>query len=760
MRLPANTPLRALILAALAFQPVWPSSWAAPSRPFKGDTASYNVLLVTLDTTRADRLGCYGYPGVKTPSLDAVARRGVLFESAYAQAVETLPSHATMLTGLIPPRHGVRLNGSYTLGAKAETLAEILRAAGFGTRAAIAAAVLGSTYGLAQGFDAYDDALPGYGPRSGALAERSAGEVTDAALALLDRAPQGRWFLWVHYFDPHWPYRAPAPWSRDYAGKGYEAEIAYMDSEIGRLLSRIEAMGAGDRTIVAIAGDHGEGLLDHGEQSHGVFLYDETARVPMIMAVPGFVAGPKRVGAVVRTTDILPTLLDLLKLPPRPDVDGTSLWPLMAGQERDLGLEAYTESIFPFLMHRWSPMASLRKGRYKLIAAPKPELYDVSRDTVEKRNLLETERETAKSLERRLSGILREATDSRSGSIKGGSSIPPEEQARLRSLGYVGGAEAGRAALESDPLLVVQGGARGLPDPKDRVEMLGRIERIFSAYSSGEHEETVSRAREFLTLNPESFMIRRFLADSLLGLGRPKEALAEYRTVLKSDPDNLDAWLAIAGIQMESGDLPGARGSFSKVLASNPDHLIAITSLGNLAFVEGDFARAEELYRKALSLRSDNRKGLLSLAHLLEARGAGAEARKYLVLALELDPGDAEALVALGRIQLEAKDYAAAVATLDRAAAVRPHDAEIALRRGEAYLATGRIPEAEAEFQKAARASPGAAGAYHGLGMVAAKRGDSDSARRWFEKALKADPSFAPSREMLRRLSAGTAPGN
>ena len=742
--------LALLVLFVAVILYLW---WGSGSGAFRGNTSAYNILLITLDTTRADHLAAYGSSSIRTPIIDGLTDAGVLFENAYTPSVMTLPSHASILTGLAPPAHGVRDNATYRLGPEYETLTEALRAAGYRTGAAVGAVVLDAMFGLEQGFELYDDNLPETGSHDTFFAQRNAGMVTDAALQWLGKVRGARWFLWAHYFDPHAPYQAPSPYRQQYQSNPYDAEIAYTDSEIGRLLSGIRESGAVDRTIVVLVADHGEGFRDHGEQSHGVFLYDETARVPLIISVPGFTKEARRVKAVVRTTDIMPTVLDLLRIPPRPALQGSSLWPLMAGRTEEHPREAYSESATAALTYGWSPMASLRSGKWKYIHAPIPELYDMEADPRETTNLADVEGAAAESLRRRLREVL-------SGMHNAGAPEPapldPDAQARLRSLGYVaGGASSIRERLARSPEAILEGPEMGLVDPKERIPLLESVNRISLAYGRGEFETVLRLAEEFLSVYPENDQVRQYAADAFRGLGRFGEALGLYEEILTRDPGNVDALLNSGWSLMNLERLDAARAVFEKALAMHPDHVYALSSLADIAFIEEDYATARKLYWQILEGRPNHLKSVLGLAKIFEQRGLKHEATVSYRRATELAPKNLDAWLALGFLQFSERDYEGALGTLAKAAQLDPNMAELNLYRGDIYIAQGKLDQAEAEYRQGIEKAPQAAQGYHGLGLVALGRRDLTEARRLFGQALSVNPSFAASREQLKRLSAG-----
>jgi choline-sulfatase len=404
-----------------------------------------NIVIVTLDTTRADRLSAYGYMDAVLPHLDRLAAEGVVFDQAISVAPLTLPAHASLFTGLLPPSHGVRENASPPLGDAYVTLAEILRTRGFRTAAFVGSTVLDADRGLAQGFEHYSGVAAGAPERR----QRRADEVIGEATRWLEDVRGARFFLWAHLYDPHRPYDPPAPYQSMH--NPYLGEISFADSQIGRLLQALERERLLDQTIVIVAGDHGESLGDHGERDHGIFLYDSVLRVPFILRAPDLT--PRRIGEVVRLTDVMPTVLELLGIP-APPTDGVSLVGLMRGTEQDLDLEAYAESQYP-RHFGWSPLYTVRQGRYKFIEAPRPELYDLERDPFETRNIYGQHPSAVAALRRRVAALRQERAgpdSSESGSV----AVTQDVRRRLEALGYIAHA-AGVPGVPDE----------ALPDPKD-----------------------------------------------------------------------------------------------------------------------------------------------------------------------------------------------------------------------------------------------------------------------------------------------------
>ena len=436
------------VVAALAV-----AALAGLVRP--AEPAPTGLVIITLDTTRADRLSPYGYMNVSLPAIERLAREGVVFDQASSVAPLTLPAHASLFTGAIPPRHGVRDNADPPLDVSHTTLAEVLASRGFRAAAFVASAVLAPDRGLAQGFETYDGASPTE-PRTTDAAQRRADAVVDDAIAWLDAAGKSPFFLWTHLYDPHRPYDPPEPYRSTYGHNPYVGEIAFADAQIGRLVDALERLGRLDRTVVVVTADHGESLGDHGERDHGIFVYEEAVRVPLIVRAPGVPAG--RVGQVVRLTDVMPTVLHLLGMP-APAMDGVSLAGLLRGDRRDLELEVYAESLYPERFG-WSSLRALRSARFKLIDAPRPELYDLGRDPFEERNIYDLRSPLARAMLARLDDLA--GRDDASGGTA--RADPPSDlRERLAALGYVAGPDRqGRAAQSR----------ADLPDPKDCIGLV------------------------------------------------------------------------------------------------------------------------------------------------------------------------------------------------------------------------------------------------------------------------------------------------
>ncbi|HUL76262.1 MAG TPA: sulfatase-like hydrolase/transferase [Vicinamibacteria bacterium] len=606
--------------------------------------SSLNVVVVTLDTLRSDRLGCYGFRGIETPNIDGVAGEGVLFEQATSTAPLTLPSHTSIFTGLVPPHHGVRDNGGFFVDAKTTTLARRLKDGGWTTGAFVGAWVLDSRWGLDQGFDLYSDHfdLSKYKVVNLGTVQKKGDEVMDLALAWLEGVKARRFFAWVHLYDPHTPYEPPEPFASRYKGQPYVGEIAYTDQVVGRLVSWLKGSGLWGRTVLVLLADHGESLGEHGERTHTFFVYDATQHVPLIVRTPWGDRGRSR--AQVSTVDVMPTVLDLVGLAPQPGIDGRSLARLVLHPGTEWREEAYSETYFPRFHFGWQHLRSLRDGAWKYVDAPTPELYDLGQDPGEGKNVYRAHSRRAEALrlalERMAGSGVQAAPDK--------DALDPETVQRLAALGYVGGGP------KVDPTAV-------LPDPKDKIGLFSRMgdarvlakdEKLEEAVATiraviaedpgiidahttlGEWlcklkrpDEAIAAYRRALEIQPQNEMALAALAEVYRAQGRPEAAIQGYRTVLKIEPRQPHVWYQLATLYLDLGRDREARATFEEALKHNPKMGAAYNSLAALAFARGDLGEAERLVRRGLELEDDLRSSRFNLARIVEARGdvEGAE---------------------------------------------------------------------------------------------------------------------------------------
>lgn len=538
------------------------------------------VVLITIDTLRADHVGCYGAARAHTPNLDAVAAGGVRFQSAVSPAPLTLPSHASLLTALEPPHHGIRHNSIYELPRQIPTLAERMQEAGFETVAVVGAAVLARRFGLDRGFASYDDAFSG-GRLSGAVgyAERSADAVVDATLERLQGAAD-RFFVWLHFYDPHSEYKPPSGFASAFASDPYAGEIAYVDWQIGRLLAAIRDRWGDDGLLVAITSDHGESLGEHGEINHSYTIYEATQHVPLILRGPGIPEG-RVVSELVRLIDVAPTLLALSGAPALGSTDGRDLAPLLAGRE-ETPRSGYMETLATQFDHGWSPLFGIRSGRYKFIRAPRPELYDLVRDPTEIHNQFEAEPEIAAQLD----GLLAEHVSTPGRTTAPHRTVPEAERRQLESLGYVVPGEPASGRL----------GVVGGPDPKDRIGILGVIASAHAALSEGRPAD----ALELLEAHEDSgSVVAAMRAAAALTVGDFARAARDAREVLRVQPKRPDIEMILARALEAGGDVSGALEAYRRCVALDPTAAAAHRGVGRTLLALGDREAATAAFQRA-----------------------------------------------------------------------------------------------------------------------------------------------------------------
>jgi arylsulfatase A-like enzyme/tetratricopeptide (TPR) repeat protein len=609
LRLTAAAALLVIVAAAAVFL-----FFLKPSKTPITRDEKLSVLLITLDTTRADRLGCYGYAKAKTPNLDALAQNGILFANAYAQVPLTLPSHCSIMTGLYPLSHNVHNNGGYALAPDKVTLAKILKDKGFKTAAFVASFSVDSRTGLDQGFDVYDDNFQEGAPFKALNSERKAEQVYALFSPWLDKLKDEQFFCWIHFFDPHLPYNPPSPYREQFADRLYDGEVAYMDYIIGLVMRKIKDRNLIGRTLVVVAGDHGEAFGEKGEAGHGVFLYDMSLRVPLILYAENHLPAQKTVGARVRLIDVVPTILDLLGLPNPESVQGTSLVPYIQKKKKD-DLESYIETYYPKENFGWAPLFGLIAGDWKYIRSPKEELYDLKADPNENKNAISSEMKTASDLKSRLDSLIKAAAIP---AASGKRALSAEEQARLRSLGYVDYSDTTVKAEAADP-----------KDKLDELKMIQEAEKFefesnFKA-AAELHEKmlalrpgaassyvnlALAQARQknfeaaIATLKrgiekiPDSEILLSRLGYTYLVTGRRQEALATMAEVLKINPRSMDALTATAVILDDMGTKEEARTYFEQALAIEPENTFLRTSYGQNLAASGRVAEAIDIYTR------------------------------------------------------------------------------------------------------------------------------------------------------------------
>ena len=647
-----------------------------------------SIVLITLDTTRADRVGSRLDGKPLTPNLDVLARSGTRWSNALTPSPLTLPAHCSLMTGLDPPAHGVRDNGVASLPPDVPTLAAVLSRRGYATGAIVASRVLDRRFGLARGFDAYDDAMVAEQIGEQGYPERDASAVTGAALAWASRLPAGRpYFLWVHYYDPHAPYEPPGNWKGADASRRYAGEIAYVDREVGRLLAGLPEAG---RRIVAAVGDHGEMLGEHGEKEHGVFLYRGSLEVPLVLAGPGVARG-RVVPAPAGTRGLASTLLGLAGF----RGDASSFGPGLPAPG-EAGEPVYSETDMPASAYGWSPLAAATDARFRFIAAPRPELYDLQADPAESRNLWGQEADAARRLQRAVAEANRAA---RRGAAAPGS---PELAESLRQLGYLSGA-SGRA---------------GSIDPKDGIRMLDELEQ----------------------------------AKALTRQGRAREAVERLESLVKRNPGNVPFLARLAEAQAAAGETGKAVETVGRALELNPGLDFLHLQLARLCVQAGRFEEARAAYRAALDLNPRFAPAWLGSAELAARTGPAGEELRILREGAATGTHSGALLARLAQVELAAGDVASADRHAEEATRLLPTFAAGWWVAGEAAERQGRTGEAIQRFERAASLGLEDPRALLHLGKVLLEAGSHAAARTYVERAAVLGEGTPPGEEARRLL--------
>ncbi len=708
-------PVAAVAAAVLLGFLLWRLAFRSPG----GDRLprDLNVILVTIDTLRADYVGAYRGGRAATPALDALAASGALFERCIAPAPLTLPSHTSLLSATQPLFHRVRDNGGFRVPAGLQLLSEVLGERGFATAAFIGAYVLHGKWGLNQGFDHYADRFGiAQGGRITLQNEKRAAEVLEEARGWLTARPANRpFFAWIHLYDPHAPYDPPSPFAERCNDDRYRGEVEYTDAQLGRFVDFLKEKGLFDRTLLVVAADHGEGLGDHGEAEHGLFVYETTVRVPLLIRAPVAFAAT-RVSETVQLIDVAPTIVDLLGVPAPRQWQGRSLRRLLAGEADGRFGQAYSETWYPRLHFGWAPLQALTSGPHKYILAPRDELYDLADDPGETRDRKDDPRR--RDLRARL---LAYADRHARGALasEGGGAMSPADRQRLAALGYL----SGTAQVS---------GAGPLPDPKDKRDVFDRMLRASALLNQGRHEEAVALLRSITAAEPELGDAWSALGNALYALGRHAEALQANRRALQLKPDNNFVMLNILTVMTDMGDPGGAWQESERFLRAFPGDAALLESQGHIRFLQGRYDEAVALLRRAYTadpgavqaynlagealLRQGRhdaaletlRQGLRQnpqarnthylLAQVHEARGERAPAVENYRLELQGNPDKLEAAYNLANLLKQSGELAEAAEWYRKVVAAQPemkrarfHLAEIMLQRGEDLPAAVRL---------------------------------------------------------------------
>ncbi len=719
---------RAFALALLLAVPcAGGCSRRGPGGPWPGAP----VVVVSVDTLRADRLPFYGFAGVETPALTALRADSVLFESAWTHVPLTLPAHATLFTGKLPGELGVRDNAGYALPKETPTLAALLKGAGYATGGAVSAYVLHGRSGIGRGFDLWEDAVEQKTMGQAMSQVQRPGPETEALLAgWLDGIPEGKpFFAFLHLFEPHSPYEPPEPFRTRYATDPYAGEVAAADAVVGSFLARLKARGLYEKSLVVFLSDHGEGLGDHGEKEHGIFLYREALHVPLLVKLPGGAFAGTSVKAPVGLTDVFATIGEALAIEGFPETPGLVSLAALARGEAAPARRIFAETFFPRIRFGWSELESVLDGRYHYIEAPRPELYDLVEDPGEKTNLAPGKPGPLRAM--------KVEVERRRIPFRGPGPVDAEQAKKLAALGYIGS----RPPSEAE-------GAGARPDPKDVIGTLEPLREGLGYLQSGRPAEAAAALRKLLAANPRVRDAWELLAQAELQLGRGDEAIAAARRLVDLSPEGAtNALLAVANVALQAGRID--EGIRNAEAARELGDAEADEVLARAYLAAGDLGRADEAAARALAQGRQRKRALLVRARVAVLRGdlprALALADEVKALVGEKEVGAligfhylrGDVLARLGRVEEAEQELSEEVRLFPRRA-----DARVALVA--LYAASGRREEAVAAIRQILANVPGpegpaaAAGSLESLG----ERRAADDLRRQAARRFPGDPRF------------------
>jgi len=621
-----------------------------------------NVVVITVDTLRADHLGCYGYKQIHTPNIDSLTVGGVRFQRAYTSVPVTLPSHTTIFTGTYPTFSGMHDFAGNKLSDSQATLASVLKNHGYATGAVVASAVLDSRFGLNRGFDFYYDHFDFNRLQEANLdqMERPGNVVADVTLDWLSKNYQKKFFLWMHLYDPHYPYQPPEPYSTEYKEHPYDGEIAFADEQVGRLIRFLKEKGLYQNTLILLTGDHGESLGEHGEKTHRFFIYNATLHVPLLVHMPGSVsANAKTSTELVNLADLMPTVLEALHIPIPAQVQGRTLLRLMESQPQE-SRSLYAETFLPRLHFNWSELRGIETDRYHFIDAPKPELYDLSADPGETNNLFSQKPAVAQALSAKLSELIRDYSARQELASKAG--LDPALTERLRALGYAAFSGGGSAATNN----------HSLPDPKDRIQT---YELFSDAMADSQH-------------------------------GRYEQSAAKLDQVLKTEPDSIPAHYILGLNYYRMKRFPDAIAHLQRVLELSPEYALAAYQLGLSYARSGDMENAIRMLKRTLELDATNFDAAYNLGAAYLQKKMVPEAVAALRQAESVAPDYPLPHKALGEVLLYQGQLDEAIVELQKAAELLPRDASIHADLAQAYSAKGMDQQAQEEMRRAQQVQP------------------------------------------------------
>lgn len=695
-----------IVVAALLVAACSSTSTPAPS---VAPRQARHLVIVTIDTLRADRIGAYGNASVATPNIDRIAQQGAMALHGAVHVPLTRPSHISLFTGLYPSEHGIRDNVSPPLAKNVPVLAEILKQQGFRTAAFVSSIVLSKQSGLARGFDVYSDKFEVGEDDARFLntIQKRGDHTTAEAIAWLQDGGSERRFAWVHLYDPHDPYEPPEPYASRYTGRLYDGEVAWSDELVGRLDQALADAGLRDDTLLVVTSDHGEGLEEHGEAVHGFFVYETTLRVPLVLRGPGVTAGTK-MSTVARTIDLVPTVMDLLALgAARPKASGRSLAEALRGAALD-DEPSFAESLVPLVHYGWSDLRALRIGRWKYILAPRPELYDLESDPGERHNLHQEQSARARALRSGLEQRLKQEQAALRNTGSTAPAVPPDLLEKLGALGYVSG-----------------GTSRAQPsgaDPKDKIEEYQTVNTLMREGLINLREQRFAAALDrfdrLFKRGNDSFEAHYYAARALGGLARWREAATHYEGALRQLPSYSAAYVGLADAYLADGKPALALEAIARGRKALPEDPRLIDREGDIARRMGDVARASRAWQEVAKLAPQDALVRVKLGELFRDAGQPEQAVRHLREAVTLEPAVASYWNSLGMV----------------------------------LGGNGDMSGAEQAFREALTRDTKNAQYSYNLGLALARQNKRAEAAAQFQRTLEIDPSFAPAKQRLLEL--------
>lgn len=687
------------------------------------------IFIISIDTLRSDRLPAYGYKGVETPHIDALRNDGILYEHAYAHTPLTLPSHSSLLTGLLPAEHGVRDNLGFQLQPNVKSVSEVLRDRGYATGAAVSAFVLRRATGLDRGFDLYDDSVEALANKQRFVSNIQRDGSATAAVATEWIAKQQKpVFFMLHLYEPHTPYEPPEPYKSRYSN-AYDGEIAYADAIVGQFLQSLKDAGLYDKSMIVLVSDHGEGLGEHGEEEHGMFLYRETIQIPLILKLPQRSFAGSSVSSPVQLIDVAPTIAERTGIAMPSKLPGRSLVSFLTDKSPERRM-VYSETYYPRFHFGWADQHSLIDGQRHYIHSPKPELFDLSKDFAEKTNLYSEDRRAYHAMKEAITPLIRETTAP--------SRIDPEDAAKLAALGYLG------ATVQTKPGEV-------LPDPKDHIGTFKAIGDAFVGFRDRRYEESLRLCDRLLGENPRILDLYDLKGKILTRLGRTEEAIETGKSGLRLSPNAVHIAMDVANLLLETGQLDDAEKHAELGLKTDAGQAHDI--LARIWIERKDFARAEQEARKAVATDTNKIASAMTLARVHREQGKLEEAIRVLdqavrnkkpqqeIVGLYFLRGDV--LARLGRVEDAERD-------LRQEIKLFPEEPLAYKNLVLLLVASGRISEGTQLIRQLIAQSP-TPPSYLAVCHVLGTLGDTRGVRYWARQGL----TRYPTNPALRRLAAG-----